>query len=72
MHGYHHGTLFYDPGPPPVSRGQLLSGVRRQQEDQGHSDKQGENKFPHGCALLFRLRRADAFGQRAAVFDAYS
>ena len=52
-------VLFYDPDSSHVSRGQLLSGVRRQQQDQGN-DEQDENKFPHGVPSFSRLRRADA------------
>lgn len=41
-------VTFSDPDPSPPGRGQLLSGVRRQQQDKGQSDKQGENKPAHG------------------------
>ena len=57
--GYHIGTFGFLTPAHRLSRGQLLSGVRRQKQDQGN-DEQGENKFPHGCALLSLLRRADA------------
>ena len=48
MHGYQFGIFVYDPDPPLMGRGKLLIGVRRQQEDKGHSNEQNQNKLPHG------------------------
>ena len=33
------GQLFYDPDPPRMGRGQLLSSGGRQQQDKGHCDE---------------------------------
>ena len=46
-------TIFFDPDPSSLGRGQLfLIGVRCQQQDKGHSDKQDEKTSPHGCPSL--------------------
>ena len=69
VHGYHLGTIFYDPDPFPLGRGQLLSGVRRHQQNQSHSDKQSVKERPHGCTLPFTVcavpTRRDKEGNRA-------
>ena len=39
VHGYHRRTIFYDPDPPLMGRGQLLSSGGRQQQDKGHCDE---------------------------------
>ena len=39
VHGYHRRTIFYDPDPPHMGRGQLLSDGGRQQQDKGHCDE---------------------------------
>ena len=58
---------FYDLGPSLVGRGQLLSGVRRQQQDKGQSDKQDENTSPHGDTLLSPFAPCRRLGQRVAA-----
>ena len=58
----HYGFSFSTPAHR-MSRGQLLFSVGRQKQDQGNDEHQGENDFPHGSALLFRMRRADALAR---------
>lgn len=64
-HGCQMKVIVYDPDPSHPGRGQLLSGVRRQQQDKGQSDKQGENKPAHGytpftfCAVPTRTTRGN-------------
>ena len=50
-----------------MGRGQLLSGVRRQQQDKGHGNKQDENTSPHGGTLLSPFAPCRRSGQRVAV-----
>ena len=50
-----------------MGRGQLLSDVRRQQQDKGHCDKQDENKSLHGCTLLSPFAPCRRSGQRVAA-----
>ena len=46
-------TIFFDPDPSSLGRGQLfLIGVRCQQQDKGHSDKQDEKTSPHGGTVF--------------------
>ena len=53
MHGCQYKIHFFDPDPSALGRGQLfLIGVRCQQQDKGHSDKQDEKTSPHGCPSL--------------------
>ena len=62
--------LYFTTRPILTGPGQLLHGVRRQEEDKGHSDKQDENTSPHGGALLFPFapcRRSGLEGSRARM-----
>ena len=69
VHGCLQDSLFYDPDPSSLGRGQLLSGVRRHQQNQSHSDKQSVKERPHGCTLPFTVcavpTRRDKEGNRA-------
>ena len=59
------GGLTFDPGPSPVGRGQLLSGVRRQKQDQSHSDKQSEYQTLHGLPSFWLApRQAQACNEK--------
>ena len=58
------GGLTFDPGPSPVGRGQLLSGVRRQKQDQSHSDKQSEYQTLHGLPSFWACAAPGAGLQR--------
>jgi len=51
--------LLFDPSLPPVSWGQPLHGVRRQQQHNSQSDKQSENEPLHGLPSFLVLRRAE-------------
>ena len=55
-----------------MGRGQLLSDVRRQQQDKGHCDKQDENKSLHGCTLLSPFAPCRRSGQRVAAQKMYT
>ena len=54
--------LYFTTRPILTGPGQLLHGVRRQEEDKGHSDKQDENTSPHGGTLLFPFAPCRRFG----------
>lgn len=59
------GGLTFDPGQSPVGRGQLLSGVRRQKQDQSHSDKQSEYQTLHGLPSFWLApRQAQACNEK--------
>ena len=62
--------LYFTTRPILTGPGQLLHGVRRQEEDKGHSDKQDENTSPHGGTLLFPFapcRRSGLEGSRTRM-----
>ena len=57
--------------PSASGRDQLLSGVRRREQDQGHSYKQDEND-PHGYCPPYPLAPCRAHGRRATVQERYT
>ena len=57
--------------PSASGRDQLLSGVRRREQDQGHSYKQDEND-PHGYCPPYPLAPCRAHGGRATVQERYT
>mgnify|MGYP003319524834 CR=1 FL=1 len=54
-----------------MGRGQLLHGVMRRQQDEGHSYKQDEND-PHGYCPPYPLAPCRAHGGRATVQERYT
>ena len=61
----------FRPRPTANGPGSLLSGVRRRQQDQGHSYKQDEND-PHGYCPPYPLAPCRAHGGRATVQERYT
>ena len=61
-HGRLMRLILPDPDPPRMGRGQLLSGVRRQQENQSHSDKQSQEQTLHGLPSFFWACAAPSAG----------
>ena len=66
VHGYHLRLPVDGSDPSLVGRGQPLFSVVSCKQDKGQSDKQSENKFPHGCALLYPFATCRRIGKKGS------